>query len=162
MDVSIPVPVGLLSAGSSFGVSVRPLSNTVWHSSPCSYNKMHARYARFYLYLIFFITLSFCKYRVLEVAEAIGVLHCTQAPIYVFPEIYFCWCQHLVVFLFFSVPSICGTQLGAFPLFCWYLKHSGVFTHCKGTVPKIGFMYSQKWNCAASFPIPTFMCMVAK
>ncbi len=52
-----------------------------------------------YLYLIFLITLRFCKYRVLEVAEALGVLqlHCTQAPIYIFPEIYFCWCQHLVV-----------------------------------------------------------------
>jgi hypothetical protein len=83
MDASIPVPVGLLSAGSSFGVSVRPLSNTVWHSSPCSYNKMHARYSRFYLYLIFLITLSFCKHRV---AEALGILHCKQDPIYVFPE----------------------------------------------------------------------------
>jgi hypothetical protein len=33
------------------------------------------------------ITLSFFKYRVLEVAEALGVLHCTQAPIYVFPDV---------------------------------------------------------------------------
>ncbi len=33
--------------------------------------------------------------------------------------------------------------------------------HCKGTVPKIGNKYFQKWNCAATFRIPTFMYLWA-
>ena len=33
--------------------------------------------------------------------------------------------------------------------------------HCKDTIPEIQNKYSQKWNCAASFLIPTFMYLWA-
>ncbi len=40
-----------------------------------------------------------------------------------------------------------------------YTVFQGV--HCKHTVAKIWNKHSQKWSCAASFPIPTFMYLWA-
>ncbi len=38
---------------------------------------------------------------------------------------------------------------------------SPCWTHCKDTIPKIRKKYSQKRNCATTFPVPTFMFLWA-
>jgi len=45
--------------------------------------------------------------------------------------------------------------------FCSCAKHNIFLLHTKCTVPKIRFMYFQKWNYLSSFPIPAFMYLRA-